>query len=398
VTAPPTAPVQVGVNLLWMVPGEVGGSEEYTVRLLRALARQGHPGVELTVFVNGRTPAAHPELVAAHPTVVAPVSGSSRPQRVLAESTWLAVESRRRRLEVVHHAGGTMPPVRAVPGLVTIHDLQPLSHPERFGQLKRRYIALAAPRSLRAARLVLALTAFTAADVVSRCGVPPAAVRLVPAGVDDPGPDPTAGRIAEVEARYALAGRRVVLYPAITYAHKNHETLVRAMASVVARHPDVVLVLTGGAGPIEELVTAAVAARGLTGHVRRTGRIPADDLDVLYRLAAVTAFPSAYEGFGLPVLEAMARGCPVVVADAGALPSVAGGAADVVAPYDAAAWSAALLAVLERPAHAAHLAAAGRRRAADFPWSAAATALHDAYLAAAGRTGPTAVPPISEPR
>jgi glycosyltransferase involved in cell wall biosynthesis len=393
-----TAPVQVGVNLLWMVPGEVGGSEEYTVRLLQALATHGHPGTELTVFVNRRTPVAHPELVAAHRAVVAPVSGGSRPFRVAAESTWLAVESRRRRLDVVHHAGGTMPPVRTVPGMVTIHDLQPLSHPERFGYLKRRYIALAAPRSLRSARLVLALSSFTADDVVERCGIDPARVRLVPAGVDDAGPDPAPARIAEVEARYGLAGRRVVLYPAITYAHKNHETLVRATASVVARHPDVVLVLTGGAGPTEELVAAAVTARGLTDHVRRAGRIPAADLDVLYRLAAVTAFPSAYEGFGLPVLEAMARGCPVVVADAGALPSVAGGAAEVVAAYDAPAWSDALLAVLDHPGHAAHLAAAGRRRAAEFRWSAAAGALHTAYLDAVDRTGPTAPPPIPEPR
>jgi glycosyltransferase involved in cell wall biosynthesis len=393
-----TDAVRVGVNLLWMDPGVVGGSEEYTVRLLRALAEHGHPGVELTLFVNRRTPAAHPELVAAHPTVVAPVSGGARPVRIAMESTWLAVESRRRRLDVVHHPGGTMPPVRTVPGMVTIHDLQPLSHPERFGPVKRRYIAVAAPRSLRSARLVVALTTFTADDAVERCGVDPDRIRLVPAGIDDPGPEPDPARVTEVVARYRLEGRRVLLYPAITYAHKNHETLVRATAAVVARHPDVVLVLTGAAGPTEDLVVAAVQAHGLTDHVRRTGRIPAGDLDVLYRLATAVAFPSAYEGFGLPVLEAMARGCPVVVADAGALPSVAGGAADVVGPFDAVGWAEALLAVLERPGHAAHLSDEGRRRAADFPWSSSARALHAAYLDAAGRAGPQASPPLPEPR
>ena len=393
-----TAPVQVGVNLLWMVPGEVGGSEEYTVRLLQALAAHGHPDVELTLFVNRRTPGAHPDLVAAHRTVVAPVSGGSRPLRVASESTWLAVESRRRHLDVLHHAGGTMPPVRTVPGMVTLHDLQPLSHPERFGWLKRRYIAVAAPRSLRSARLVLTLTAFTGDDAVARCGIEPGRVRIVPAGVDDPGAGPTPERVAEVAARYGLSGRRVVLYPAITYAHKNHDTLVRAMATVAARHPDVVLVLTGAAGPAEQQVGATVQRLGLVERVRRTGRVPAADLDVLYRLAAVTAFPSAYEGFGLPVLEAMVRGCPVVVADAGALPSVVGGAAEVLDPFDAPAWSDALLAVLERPDHAAELAAAGRRRAAAFPWSAAAAALDAAYLDAAGRSGSTAAPPIPEPR
>ena len=100
--------------------------------------------------------------------------------------------------------------------------------------------------------------------------------------------------------RHRLLGRPFVLYPAITYAHKNHETLVAAFARLAADHPDAKLVLTGGEGSYEPVVRAAIHAYGLADRVERTGRIPEADLDVLYRRATVMAFPSRYEGFGLP--------------------------------------------------------------------------------------------------
>lgn len=402
------ATARVGVNLLWLVPGEVGGSEEYTVRLLRALAQLDPPGLDVTLFANRSLVEAHPGLTTALPTVVAPLSGRSRPLRVAAESTWLAAEARRRRLHVVHHAGGTMPEVLTTPGIVTLHDLQPLSHPERFSILKRTYIKTVAPRSLRRARLVVTLTRFTGDDAVARCGVDPSRVRLVPAGIDDPGSGPSAAERVEVLRRLRLEGRRAVLYPAITYAHKNHETLVRAVARLVEERPDVVLVLTGGAGPCEDQVMAAVEAYGLSEHVRRPGRVPELDLEVLYRTAAVVAFPSAYEGFGLPVLEAMSRGCPVVAADAAALPAVTGGAADLVAPYDVEGWTTALARLLDDPDAAAERRRSGRRRAARFPWGDAAAALAEVYREAAlgDRTDPSPTrretppdrPPSQEPR
>lgn len=395
---PTGARIPIGVNLLWLVPGEVGGSEEYTVRLLLALAALAPADLDVTLFANGSLGEAHPALVDALPTVVAPVSGTNRPLRVVAESTWLARETRRRGLAAVHHAGGTMPTVAPAPGLVTLHDLQPISHPERFSVLKRTYIRTVVPPSLRRARTVITLTDFTAADAVARCGIDPGRIRRVPSGIDPPGPPPPGDVVADVLARYGLDGRRIVLYPAITYPHKNHETLVRAFARLADDRPDAMLVLTGGAGPCEAQVIAAVEALGLVDRVRRTGRIPAADLDVLYRCASVVAVPSSYEGFGLPVLEAMAYGRPVVVSGVGGLPSVVGDAAPLVAPYDAGAWATALAAVLDDPGHAAALAEAGGRRAAAFPWRASAEALAAAYRdTAVGPPAPLA-PQLPETR
>ena len=382
-----TAQIRVGGNLLGLVPGEVGGSEEYTVGLLTALAESAPPGVELTLFVNDDLAAAHPDLLAAHRVVQAPVPCRRRAVRVLVESTWLAAASRRARLDVMHHTGGTVPPVAPVPTVVTLHDLQPLARPERFRWLKRTYIKAVVPRSLRRARLVITLTDFTGQDAVMRCAVQPSRLRKVPFGVQPAGVGPSPATVAAIRRRHGLEGRRLVLYPAITYPHKNHETLVRALSALVGDRPDVVLVLTGGVGPAEDLLSASIDAYGVRDHVARLGRVPADELDVLYRTAAVMAFPSDYEGFGLPVLEAMARGCPVVASTAGGLPSVTAGAALLVPSFDAHGWAVAIASVLDDEGRARSLIDAGRRRARDFPWSAAVDALVAAYRDAAAHDG-----------
>lgn len=369
---------RVGVNLLWLVPGEVGGSEEYTVRLLRAVARSMPADLEVVLYVNGRFGAAYPDLRAVFTTRVAPVSGTSRPRRVLAESTWLAWRTLRDGCEVVHHAGGTMPFVRPVPGIVTLHDLQPLSSPERFGVVKRTYIRLVAPRSLRSAAAVVCLTRFTADDAIVRAGVDPTLVRIVPCGIDDPGAVDDAA-VAELRGRLGLGDRPFVLYPAITYAHKNHVTLVAAFAALVAERPELRLVLTGGEGSAESVVRATIDAYGVADAVLRTGRIPESDLDLLYRSAAVLAFPSLYEGFGLPVLEAMARSCVVVASDVGGIPLVAGDAAVLVEPLDVGAWVDAVGSVLDDPVRRSVLVQRGLDRVRAHAWPESAAALAAVY-------------------
>lgn len=370
---------RVGVNLLWLVPGEVGGSEEYTVRLLAAFGEQDVPDLDVVLYVNGRFPDAYPELVDRFRTRIAPVSGTSRPLRVLAESTWLAARSRLDRCALVHHAGGTMPFIRSVPGIVTLHDLQPIAHPERFGVIKRTYIRFVAPRSMRAARTVVCLSEFTAGDAVDRAGVDRSRVRLVPCGVADPGAAVDHLVRDRVLTRLGLADGRFVLYPAITYAHKNHETLVAAFARIAASRDDVSLVLTGGVGGNESVVLSTIDAYGIGDRVVRTGRIPEAELDLLYRSAVVMAFPSLYEGFGLPALEAMSRGCPVVASDVGGLPLVLGDAAELVDPVDVAGWAEALGAVLDDPARRTVLVRRGFERVHRFTWPASADALASVY-------------------
>lgn len=379
-------PTRVGVNLLWLVPGVVGGTEEYTTRLLRALNEAAPPDLAVTLFVLAPFVEAHPDLAEAFPTVVLGVDGRHKPQRVAAESTWLVREARRHRIELLHHAGGVIPPgpgISRIPAVLTIHDLQPLVAPENFSAVKRRWLASMLPRSAARARLILTPSDPSSASVVEHLGVPADRVLTVPHGVE--APDPLSPEvIGEVRDRYRL-GDRSILYPAITYPHKDHTTLIRAFTRLADDRPDLTLVLTGGPGPSEATVAAAVRASGVGDRVRRTGRIPWSDLHALYAQVTAVAVPSRFEGFGAPALEAMAAGAPLVAADATALPWVVGDGGLLVPPGDVEAWAAALASLVDDPVQRLRWAAAGRERARAFSWERAAAALADGYRRADSR-------------
>lgn len=365
---------RVGINLLWLIPGVVGGSEESTVASVRALAARDDPDLQLHLFATPALLAAHPDL-AALPHDVLPGLGASRPARMASESTWLAARSRR--MDLLHHAGGTAPPVRAVPYVLTVHDLQPLERRATHGRLKRAYLRTALPRSVARARRVVVPSEHVRRSVIARFGTDPAKVVAVPHGVATM---PGAGE-DDLRRRYELPGD-VILYPAISYHHKNHAVLVDAFARIAPRHPDAVLVLTGGAGREAERLRAQIDAAGLTARVRRPGRVAASDVAGLYRIASVVAVPSRYEGFGLPAAEAMAYGAPVVAAAATALPEVVGDAGLLVDPDDPAAWAAALDSLLGDEEERQRLAAAGQERAARYTWAANAAALAEVYRTA----------------
>jgi alpha-1,3-rhamnosyl/mannosyltransferase len=357
-----------------MVPGEVGGSESWTMGLLGHLAEHPPP-VEVVVFAPPSVLDVHPSL-RRFEVVEAPAwIGPSRPARVAAEATWLAAAARRAKVSVLHHPGGTVPPVRLSPALVTVHDLQPLVHPEHFSALKRTYLRARLRPSVRTARLVTAVSEWTAGELRERLDVPDARLTVTPPAVDV---DPPEASVPDLVERHHL-DRPWFLYPAITYPHKDHATLVRALAQV----PDVLLVLTGGAGPSEAGVLALAASLGVDDRVRRLGRIPFAHLDALYRGALACAFPSRFEAVGLPVLEAMARGCAVLAAEATALPSVVGAAGDLVPAGDADAWAAAMQRVASDDAHRAGLVAAGRTRARQWAPEASAAKLVAAWQRAA---------------
>ena len=327
--------ISVGVNLLWLRSGRVGGSEEYAVRLLSAFLPEAP--VRLTLFALPGFAESHPLLAERHEVVTAK-AGKLRPLRVLIENTWLAAQCRRRGLDIVHHLGGTVPFVGVKPSVVTIHDLQPLDHPKRFGSVKRLYLRLMLPWSVRRAEAIITVSEFCRGRLVERLKVDPQRVTIVPAPID------AASAALDMPLAAAAPDLAIpfVLYPAVTYPHKNHEVLLRALARLAADGVDVALVVSGGPGPLDAKLDSLAAELGMGRRWHRLGRIPRAVLDGLYRQAAAMVFPSKYEGYGLPVVEAMARGCPVVAADAGGLPEVVGSGGRVVDPDDVAQWSEAI--------------------------------------------------------
>jgi alpha-1,3-rhamnosyl/mannosyltransferase len=364
------SPIDVAVNLLWCVPRDVGGSEQYLVRQLLGLASQPAPFVP-TLYCLPSFVDAHPELGSLYPMVAATISGTSRPRRVLAEHTWL--RRRTRDADVVHHGGGTTPVVGRRPIVLTVHDLQYLTHPDYLTATKRRYLERTIPKSVGRAAVVAVPTDYVRTTVIDAYGVDPSRVLVVPHGVESSlGAD--APSAFDLRRDYGLGAGRLLVYPAITHPHKNHRFLLELMATRWT-DPDLRLVLLGGKGAAEADVVADISRLGLEQRVVRPGRVPDAHRDGLVAAADALVFPSEYEGFGAPAVEAMALGAPVICSDQPALAEVVGDAG-LVLPLDVDAWADALDVV---GARSAELRSAGRQRARAFTVEQSGAALAEAY-------------------
>ena len=381
--------IRVLANLCWMVPGDVGGSEEYASRLLAAVADAGTAGIEVEVAALRGAAEAHREL-GAFRCHEAPYGGRRRSVRLALESTWLARRSAG--YDLVHHFGGRLPEWWTAPAAVAVHDIQPIDLPGNFSPVKRRYLGWSVPRSVRRCRLVTVPSQWVADRLIDRLGVPPERVAVVSStwatapglvGAESPAEGAGAGRIGAGGSAGEGEGRErpFVLYPAVTHPHKNHELLIAAHRRLRRRHPDVELVLTGSPGRSHARV--AGLAGGAPGVVH-LGRVPADRLHRLIGAAVAVAFPSRYEGFGLPVLEAMHAGTPVVAAAVAALPEVAGDAGAMVDPDDLDGWVDALDEVLSGSPEARRRVERGRARALRYAPAGAAARLTEAWRRAAG--------------
>lgn len=360
----------VAVNLLWCVPGEVGGSEEYLARQLGGLSEHDHR-LEVTIYGPAGYAAAHPELDGI-PIVEASIDGRSRLRRVVAEHTWLT--SRTRGADIVHHGGGTVP--GRAPGriVVTIHDLQYLSYPGYFTRHKLAYLRRQVPRAVARAGTVAVPSEYVRQTVITAFGADPSDVLVVRHGLET-GLAERATPEPELRRRYRLGeSTRVLVYPAVTHPHKRHDFLLEVMAQRWT-DDDLRLVLLGGRGLADERVARLIAELHLGDRVLRPGRVPAADRDGLIRMATAMVFPSEYEGFGAPVLEAMALGTPVVAGDRAAVPEVLGDAG-LALPLEPDAWAGALE-VVERSRP--ELVAAGRARATEFTARDSAADLLRAY-------------------
>jgi glycosyltransferase involved in cell wall biosynthesis len=369
-----TMPLRVALNLLWCAPGRVGGSEEYLTRQLQgvaALTKAGHcHDLRIDVYASQAFMAAHADLTQDFQVAGPTWSLDRQAVRILTEHTWLSVASRR--ADIVHHGGGTAPMIGPGPRVVTVHDLQYLRYPEYFSSARLKYLTQMVPRSVRRAAMVLVPSEYVRSRVLEAFGAPSERVRVVPHGFDAPAsPRSTPW---ELRSRYGLGDGPVLVYPAITHPHKNHELLLTAMARYWM-DPDLRLVLLGGAGSAEAKVVEMVRSLGLSARVIRPGRVPAADRDGLIALADAVVFPSRYEGFGAPLIEAMALGTPVVACDLTAVSEVvqSGG---ILLPDDPEAWADVVEVVRTRRTE---LVAAGVRRSAEFSLTASAEALCTAY-------------------
>ena len=332
----------IGLNLSWLQPGRVGGTEVYAARLLDALSAR--PDLSPHVFAGPAALHAHRDRLTGTACHVMPRAADRRAGRLIAERVWLARAMARAGVEVAHHMGGTVPPGFDGPTVVTIHDLQPLDDPANFDVVKRTWLARALPAAVRRADVITTPSSWVGERIIERFDVERARVQTVSAYAADP----EVGTEAPTAAVGELVDRGpVVLYPAMTMRHKNHRMLFRAFAEATSRRPDLQLVCVGAVGRDHDEIAAAASA--LSPRIHMLGHVAATDLGALFAAAELVVFPSLYEGFGLPVLEAQRARVPVAVSTTSALPEVAGAGALLIDPDDIDAWIDVLAAPLDSP-------------------------------------------------
>ena len=337
--------MEVGLSLLTLVPGEVGGAETSARGLCRGLAEVG------TLDYRAFTPPAAPGAGEGLPETPVPEYRNARSIRERAFAMALAAGRPGRLrthfagLDAVHYPLTIALPSLSLPTVVTVHDLQHLDHPELFSRAERLFRARTHETSARKADAVIVPSQFVRRRAIELLGLPPEQVHAVPWGVDHDrfrtGDEPR---------------EPFLLYPARPWPHKNHARLLQAFALLRQERRELRLVLTGGrhkGGP----APPGVEVRGL---------VPPDELASLYRRAACLVFPSLYEGFGQPPLEAMASGCPVAASNISAVAEACGDAAALFDPTNVEDIAAVVAGVLDAPLRFTY---AGLERARGFTWS-----------------------------
>ncbi|MCB0216464.1 MAG: glycosyltransferase family 4 protein [Chloroflexi bacterium] len=384
----PVKPLRVGFNAALLSPSgdyRAAGMHRYVSALLAALAHE--PDLSVTAFV----PEAGPDLHRAYdlpPTIAlraAPAWVRSPWGRIAWEQARLPARLASAGADLLHAPAHALPARSRLPSVVTVHDLSFFRMPEAFPRAKAAYLQQAMRHAARQASALLAVSEFTRRELMDLLAVPPERVHVVHNGVD-----PSFRSLADADLaawrRSAGLPERFLLALGTLQPRKNLGTLIEAYAQLRARLPDAPdLVLAGARGWGDSDLSRRVEALGLTGHLHLPGFVPADDLPKLYNAATLLAYPSWYEGFGLPVLEAMACGTPCLIADAGSLPEVAGDAAPALPPEDPAAWAAAMADLLQAPEQLAALGRAGLARAQRFSWSQTASRTAELYREVAMR-------------
>lgn len=341
--------MRIGVNLLFLVAGKGGGIERHARGLLRGLARVAVDH-ELVLFTNRDCRGTFP-LAPNIREVASEVSATFRPAKLLWEQTALPLHTRG--LDVLLSPANIAPALHACPSAVIIHDLVPFLRPEMFDTVERAALKALFHVAARRSDLVLTVSASSRRDIERLLGAKRVAV--VP-GAPDEAFRPTRGT-----SPYG----KYILYVAAGRKYKNVDGLIRAFAKLDVPH---VLVITGLAGRASPETVQLATELGVRDRVVFSGFLDDSELPLLYSAADVFVYPSYYEGFGLPVLEAMACGTPVVASNRTSLPEAVGDAGLLFDPDDVDEMARTIGRVIADRALHAELSAKGLARASSFTW------------------------------
>ncbi|WP_433267157.1 glycosyltransferase family 4 protein [Actinosynnema sp. CS-041913] len=360
-------PLHIAVDLVFFT-GRKGGSESYVRGMFPAMAA-AHDDLRF-VGIGNRELAENPPDWFPGEIVPLPVSGENRVTWALAEAFAVAVQARRIKADLLHCPSNFGPSVKLLPTLVSILDVLPIKHPEWVPGGRARGVQLLSRATARAATRIHTISEASADDIVELLGRPRSDIDMIYLGADP----------VDAPLRGERTGRPYVLAGGNRMPHKNHARLLEAWALIPeAERPR--LVVTGSHG--DDPLTPLLRRLGLEDDVELRGWVTAEELADLYEGASAFAFPTLFEGFGLPVVEAMVRGCPVIGSDLPVLREVGGDDMVYIDPYDTRSIADAVRRVVSDQALRESLSAAGLKRASLFTWQRTADAHAEVYRAMA---------------
>ena len=368
--------LRIGIDVTAM-PRPRAGAGNYMYRLVEALLRldTAHAFV---VFAGPSdrdawgvpTPPHRVETVAAAARVVT---------RLVWEQVRLPMAALRLRLDLLHSTHYTSPLALRVPSVVTFCDMTFVHRPDLHVRVKRLLFPLLMRASVARARRLIAISESTRRDMLATYALDPVRVVTVPLAAGPQWRPLPADRVRDAASRYGLTPGGYVLYVGVLEPRKNVPRLVEAFARLAAARPGLVLALGGKRGWMADAVDVAIQSAALGDRIRLLGYVPDADLPALVGGASVFVYPSLYEGFGLPVLEAMACGAPVITTNVSSMPEVAGDGALMIAPDDVTALSSAMARVLDDRAFAADLGRRAMAEASRFSWDRCARETVEVY-------------------
>ena len=359
--------MRIGINALYLLPGRVGGTEVYIKNLVKWLTKVDQEN-DYIIFINKESIGVFDELIQRVRIVLCPVKATSRPLRILWEQFALPLQIRRLKIDILLSAGMTSPFFSPAASVLVIFDLQHINQPRNFAWYYLPFLKGIIYLSAKTSDALIVISECVREDVVRHYNIPPEIVFISYMAVDG---DKFFKRgkedIEVVRQRYNLP-ERFIFYPASSLPHKNHKRLLEAFKTVKKEVRDVKLVLTGSRDYGYEVIEKNIKESGLDDDVLFLGWLSHDDVPFIYNAASALVFPSLHEGFGMPVIEAMASGVPVVCSGIPPLKEVAGSAAVFVDPLDTGDIARGILSVLTDNKLRERLIENGLERAGMFTW------------------------------
>jgi glycosyltransferase involved in cell wall biosynthesis len=369
-----TAPhrkIAIGIDASRAIDDDQTGTERYSRRIVQELLDLG-TDCHFRLYVNGTTPVSFRQRADVEQRLI--------PFPRLWTHLRLSAELKLHPVDALFVPAHVVPPIHPHATVVTIHDLGYLHEPEAHTDLSRRYLDWSTRWSTRAAKKVIAISHTTRDDLIRHYDVPEDKITVIYHGVNERFRPACPGDVRRVKHHYGL-GERVILFVGTIQPRKNLVRLIEAFDAVASDDDQLQLVLAGKLGWKTTEITSEAANSPFAGRILRPGHVDDDDLPALYSAARAVAFPSLYEGFGLPALEAMACGTPVLVSDRGSLPEIVGDSAVIVDPLDVTAIASGLRQILDEASRPQWIER-GLEHASGFTWQRSGERTMDTILAA----------------